>query len=191
MIFKINDDKTLTRINVPLGQSEEQFLQGLPKDKYIQVDPKDLPVSNFYHKPTYKIADDGNIIIDEEKSFEVWIEQKKEELRKYIETRYPEWKQRSDIADKFYFETYLRFEGIENLEQTIVELYNNFINGIDIENDLAQYKDKNIRAAIVQLIKVAVRVGWVQMCKQELSRAIQEKREMAPPPYPNAVDDLT
>lgn len=191
MIFKINDDKTLTKVSVPFGQSEEQFLQGLPKDKYIQVDPKNLPVSDFYHKPVYRIDDNGNIIIDEEKSFEVWVEQKKEELRKYIETRYPEWKQRSDVADKFYFETYLRFENIENLEQTVVYLYNNFINGIDIEKDLDQYDDKNIRAAIVQLIKVAVRVGWVQLCKQELSRAIQEKREMVPPPYPTTIDNLS
>ena len=191
MIFKINEDKTLTKVSVPFGQSEEQFLQGLPNDKYIQVDLADLPTSDFYHKPVYRIDDGGNIIIDEEKSFEAWVEQKKEELRKYIEARYPEWKQRSDVADKFYFETYLRFENIENLEQTIIYLYNNFINGIDIEKDLAQYGDKNIRAAIVQLIKVAVRVGWVQLCKQELSRAIQEKREMVPPPYPTTIDNLS
>lgn len=190
MIFRINEDRTLTKINIPLGQSEEQYMQGLPSDKYIRIDASDLPVSEFYHKPVYAIDDKGNIFIDEEKSYEAWVEQKKLELKNYIEVRYPEWKQRSDIADKFYYETYLRFENIENLEQTIVYLYNDFINGIDIEPALNQYNDQKIREAFVQLIKVAVRVGWVQACKQELKRAINEKREMAPPPYPVEVDNL-
>jgi len=43
--------------------------------------------------------------------------------------------------------------------------------------------DEN-QEAYIQLVKVGIRVAWVQQCKAELKAAITEKREPSFPPYP-------
>jgi len=104
-------------------------------------------------------------------------------LTEYIYTYYPPVKQQSDIADKVYYETLLKAKGITNLEQDIVNRTTRFYNGETIEEIIADVDDED-KVAYEQLIKVAIRTKFVQDCKLELKKAIDENKEIEYPKYP-------
>jgi hypothetical protein len=101
----------------------------------------------------------------------------------YIDEHYPQTKQNSDLADKLYYENLLKAAGYENLEQTIVTKVGEFYGGATLDALLGDIEDEN-QTAIEQLIKVGIRVAWVQRCKAELAAALTESRDPAYPEYP-------
>jgi len=58
-----------------------------------------------------------------------------------------------------------------------------FFKGAKLESLVEDVADEN-KEAYIQLVKVGIRVTWVQMCKQELKKAIEEDREPNFPEYP-------
>ena len=104
-------------------------------------------------------------------------------LREYIYKYYPQDKQNSDLADKLYYENILKAKNIENLEADIVKRIERFYNGESLDEIVSDVIDEN-KEAYLQLIKVGIRVTWVQMCKAEYKKAIEENREPNYPKYP-------
>jgi len=105
------------------------------------------------------------------------------QTKNYIETYYPEIKQRSDINDKEFWGAWLiaHFPSTyttDNLYQKFFTSATNIINGLsDFATEIANLKEVTTFAdtdeetkyniAIEQLLKVSVRQGWVQACKTE------------------------
>jgi len=58
-----------------------------------------------------------------------------------------------------------------------------FYNGKSIDEVTENVANEN-KEAYEQLIKVGIRVAWVQHCKRELKAAIDEQREPNYPKYP-------
>ena len=105
------------------------------------------------------------------------------QITEYIYIHYPPAKQASDQADKEYFSTLLKAKGFENLESDIVARVEKFYNGKSVE-EVVEDVDEKAREAYSQLVKVGIRVTWVQMCKAELRRALKEEDEPKFPKYP-------
>ena len=111
------------------------------------------------------------------------LQAKYNSCKNYIYHHYPQEKQASDIADKVYYETLLRAKGINNLEQDIVNRTTEFYNGKSLEEVIADVADED-KVAYEQLLKVAIRAKFVQDCKLELKKAIDENKEPEYPKYP-------
>ncbi|NPA64846.1 MAG: hypothetical protein GXO16_07715 [Epsilonproteobacteria bacterium] len=107
----------------------------------------------------------------------------KEMTEAYIYNFYPQVKQASDIADKNYYEMLLKAKGATNLEADIVARAERFFGGESLESIISDVADTE-KEAYEQLLKVAIRVKWVQDCKAELKAAIAEEREPNFPDYP-------
>ena len=101
----------------------------------------------------------------------------------FILQHYSTIKQQSDQADKEYFSTILKAKGVENLESIVAVKVQNFFAGKTLEEVVEDVADED-KEAYLQLIKVGIRVTWVQMCKAELRKAIAENREPKFPEYP-------
>jgi len=111
----------------------------------------------------------------------------------YIYKYYSSVKQQSDLADKLQYEVILKAKEDENgeliypnLEKNILDRIVRFNNGESLEDIISDITDED-KIAFEQLIKVGIRVSWVQSCKQELKLAIQENREPNYPNYPEGV----
>ncbi len=186
MIFR-DEDGILYQLHIPI-EDEEAFLtaQKSGKIKYIKVEPDELPewgkdnrkIQTIFYKQT-----DGTIIIDEDRTIKQWQDDKLKEIERYIYSYYPQSKQNSDLADKLYYENTLKARGFENLEQTIVTKIIAFESGKNFDELLSDIADEN-KEAILQLVKVGIRVAWVQKCKAELKTALLENREPEYPVYP-------
>ena len=179
----------LYEIILPDGVSEEKFLKKQENGtvKFLQVDPEELPSTpederRHFSKVFYELSN-GNIVIDYERTVEQWLEDQYKAIEDFIYSKYPQGKQASDSADKEYFSTLLKAKGIQNLEATIAVKIQDFFKGVALENLVEDIADEN-KEAYIQLIKVGTRVTWVQMCKQELKKAIAENREPEFPEYP-------
>ena len=105
------------------------------------------------------------------------------QITEYIYIYYSPTKQASDQADKEYFSTILKAKGVENLEVIVAAKVQDFFKGATLESLVADIADED-KEACIQLTKVGIRVTWVQMCKQELRKAITENREPEFPKYP-------
>jgi len=106
------------------------------------------------------------------------------EIENHIHNHYPQTKQNSDLADKLYYENILKANGFKNLEQVIVSKVVEFYeNNKSIDELLSDVDDAN-KEAISQLLKVGIRVTWVQRCKEEFKKSIAEDREPSYPPFP-------
>ena len=128
--------------------------------------------------------EDGNLIYDIDNMEIIYEPYELAEITtSYILQYYPAIKQASDQADKEYFSTLLKAKGIENLEAEIVVRVQDFFKGTSLENLVEDIADED-KEAFIQLIKTGIRVTWVQMCKQELKKAIAENIEPAFPEYP-------
>ena len=104
-------------------------------------------------------------------------------IEDYIYSKYPQSKQNSDLADKLYYENLLKAKGIKNLEADIVKRVEEYYKGKNLDEVISDVADEN-KESYLQLIKVGIRVTWVQMCKNELKKAIEEQREPEFPEYP-------
>ena len=111
------------------------------------------------------------------------IDAKYDSCKNYILQHYSTTKQQSDQADKEYFSTLIKANGVKDLETEIVLKVQDFFKGATLESLVEDVSDEN-KEAYIQLIKVGIRVTWVQMCKQELRKAIEEDREPNFPEYP-------
>lgn len=111
------------------------------------------------------------------------IDAKYDSCKNYILQHYSTTKQQSDQADKEYFSTLLKANGAKDLETEIVLKVQDFFKGATLESLVKDVPTEN-KEAYIQLIKVGIRVTWVQMCKQELKKAIEEDREPNFPEYP-------
>jgi hypothetical protein len=101
----------------------------------------------------------------------------------FIYHYYPQNKQNSDLADKLYYENLLKSAGVANLESDIVARIERFFGGESIDEVVGDVSEEH-KEAYVQLVKVGIRVTWVQRCKAELKAAIAENREPQFPEYP-------
>ena len=105
------------------------------------------------------------------------------DISTYIYMFYSQSKQSSDLADKLYFENILKAKGVKTLEKTIVTKITAFNDGKTFDEILVGVVDEN-KEAMAQLLKVGIRVSWVQACKSELKTAIAENREPVYPEFP-------
>ena len=188
MIFRELNNK-LYEIMLPAEISEEEFLEKQKNGtvKFLQVNPEELPKINEDEKRHFsKIfygLDGENIIIDYERTVEQWLNDKYRDIENYIYSKYPQSKQNSDLSDKIYYENILKSKGIESLENDIITRVKDFFTGKTLEEVIEDISDEN-KEAYLQLLKVNIRVTWVQMCKDELKKAIDENREPDFPKYP-------
>jgi len=112
------------------------------------------------------------------------IENMNSQCESYIYQRYPQTKQNSDLADKLYYENTLKASGFENLEGVVVSKIKEFFsNGVSFDELLSDVEQTQ-KEAVGQLLKVAIRVTWVQKCKEELRNALVEDREPNYPEFP-------
>jgi len=111
------------------------------------------------------------------------IEEKIKQCETYIYTYYPQSKQNSDIADKLYYENLLKAKGIENLEVDIVSKTKRYFEGESLDSLISNIQEED-KEAYLQLLKVAIRVAWVQECKRELKKSIEDNTDPIFPRYP-------
>jgi len=197
MIFRVLEDKKLNKIITPSSLTEDQFI-GLQKSKvykFIKVDESDLPKQyeddkRKFNEIFYMLDENDNIVIDYERTEQAWLDERKKELTHMIYTNYPQSKQNSDIADKMYYETLLRSLEDENhnkiyptLDNMISTMVVQFYHGKTIDELLNSINEKD-KESFEQLLKVGIRVKWIQDCKNELKQALKEKREPQYPLYP-------
>jgi len=98
--------------------------------------------------------------------------------KNHIERFYPDIKQKSDLSDKEYFETYMKIHNTDEIafRQAIAQAVQNIYNNAsDFATELANLQAnfpapattdiQTWNLAIEQLFKIAIRVYFVQMCK--------------------------
>lgn len=132
-------------------------------------------------------------------------------LSSYISQNYPQKKQNSDLADKLYFENVLKASGrYPDIEKKIVHAVAAFYAAKDTDTpktpaelaaDMAvaddslsgEEKDQQLQQDVIgleQLIKVGIRVKWVQDCKRVYKQTAAQVEagdlaaQMDLPPYP-------
>lgn len=168
--------------------------------KLSRTKPKHVPKGHFLvFNPTIKTKEvkavyyDGKWHLKELTEYDKKLEKQKIlsllpiRTKKYIMQHYPDIKQKSDIVDKEYYGALLVSTGkyrIEEVYKKCLDIARSIINKETTLQDTLQQFPEEEREAWEQLIKVAVRVGWVQMVKAEYKRALQEQRLPDYPPYP-------
>ena len=126
-------------------------------------------------------------VFDLNKRKQMLIENLQGLVRLHIEARYSEIKQRSDLSDKEYFETYMKAFNIDEqlfrreLMSSVIAIYNNQSNFQTELQRLQTLFPPPIQAdvvlwnkAIEQLLKVAIRVEFVQRNKQVYYQILQQ-----------------
>jgi len=106
----------------------------------------------------------------------------------YIYENYPQNKQNSDLTDKFYFDSQLREAGITDLDKQVNDQVTAFYSGTSIDDIIAGLTD-DMKIPLGQLIKVAIRVQWVQMCKAAYMDAKLNKTVLTLPEVNDVVVD--
>jgi hypothetical protein len=132
-----------------------------------------------YGEPSITV--DGKKLEDFYKELE--LKERYAQCEKHILKDYPLIKQQSDISDKFYYETILRANGVADLDSDIVARIEKFYEGSSLDEVVSDV-DEAVKEAYLQLIKTGIRVKWVQDCKTELIKSIEENREPNYPEYP-------
>jgi len=146
--------------------------------------PEDIPIECI-DKQTFQIDNECVFL----KLKENLLNQLNRITTQYIERNYPPIKQKSDIADKDYYENYIRMKNIDEIQfrqllaQSVLAIYdsnsdfntelNNIYSALNISED-----DTTLKFAIEQLLKVAVRIEFVQRVKA-IYRSIKKKIENA------------
>jgi len=110
------------------------------------------------------------------------IEIKYKNCENYILKYYSPMKQQSDQIDKEYHMTLLKAKGIENLELDIFLRIQRFFDGETL--DEVTNVPEEFKISYLQLIKAGIRMAWVQNCKEELKKSIEENREPNFPKFP-------
>jgi len=192
MIFRELNNK-LYKITLPVSITEDEFLKKQKNGsvKFIKVNPENLPTvpddeQRHFSEIFYMFDNNENIVIDYERTVEEWINEKYSQTKNHIYKYYSQIKQASDQADKEYYSTLLKANGVQNLEATIASIVSKYYDGQTIDEVLNTIEDltDDTREAYLQLLKVGIRVTWVQRCKSELKKAIEENREPIYPEYP-------
>jgi len=129
-----------------------------------------------FEKSTIEVYDPIiELTLDELK--EIKLQQLERYTPVYIERYYPEIKQRSDIADKEYYVTYLlatnnNYTSDEIYKRAGISAYKIFTGQSTLEQELTLYPEEE-RQAWEQLIKIALRVQFVQAVKEEYRQYLQ------------------
>jgi len=118
-----------------------------------------------------------------ELDIEDYITEQHIKLSDYIYFYYSPVKQSSDLADKVYFETILNAQAYPDLNLTIMNKTVLFYEGTPLQTLLEDVATDYV-VAIEQLLKAAIRVTWVQHCKQELVLSLTNNVEANYPTYP-------
>lgn len=113
----------------------------------------------------------------------VELDKKYNSCKDYILQHYPQIKQQSDIADKMYFETALKAGGVSDLEVDIAARVGQLHSGKSLDEVTSDVSQES-KVAYIQLIKVGIRVSWVQACKKALGEAIAQDTKPQFPDYP-------
>jgi len=130
--------------------------------------------------------EDGRIIKKSEQ--ELLTERKSEILttlqmlaKEYIEQHYPEIKQRSDLADKEYYTAYLlainQNYSIEDLYAQILRHVLDISSGKTTLAEIVTSYPEEERIAWEQLIKIALRIQFVQSVKAEYRRLVNQMEQ--------------
>ena len=157
------------------------------------VDGKDIVEFGFQAKPEksdlekklQKFFDEGGVAEPQYTEGEKKLNAIKNSIMPYILKHYPDDKQKSDTADVTYWRA--EFEAADkDPSKIVVPAARKIAEGKStIEKEVKAAKlGKELSFGMVQLIKVALRVGWVQRVKQEWYRAVQAKEEPNYPPFP-------
>ena len=182
MVARIYDDNSVDIIDIPVKDERTFIDKQKGQIRFITVDK--LPTVDYMQKAIYKFNNQLNCIeIDEVKTRCLWSVLKGKQASDLIYSKYPQSKQSSDLADKLYFENALKAKGVKTLEKTIVTKITAFNDGKTFDEILDGVADEN-KEAMAQLLKVGIRVSWVQACKSELKTAIAENREPVYPEFP-------
>jgi hypothetical protein len=166
--------------------SEEYLIQAILDKKYGFGK---YTFSDAYNKSYQTLIVDNKLTEEEfnELLQQERIKQMRELLgnktKSYIQRYYPELKQRSDVADKEYWSAWLvsHFPDtytIDNLYQKffasaakIIEATSDLETEVSALKEVTSFADDgeeiNYTIALEQLLKVALRQGWVQQCKVE------------------------
>ena len=189
MIYRVKDKK-LYRVDVKDNVGEEAFInkQAGTGIEFLRLDSTMLPLvddDRFISDHYYMLDGDGNVIVDEERTTIAWMKLERVKLSSYIYSKYSQTKQNSDLADKIYYETVLKAKGYSDLEQQLVNSVIAFLGGDSIDKilDDNDVPDED-RMSVTQLLKLGIRVTWVQRCKGELYTAIADNREPDYMEYP-------
>ena len=185
MIFRVDDNRRLYEVKTNIDEKKFIELQNrFGSIKYIYANEKELPKYYGNINPSrifYKLDDNNNIVIDEERIIDNWKKKLPERLERYILLSYNNTKQMSDLADKNYYETILRAKGY-NLDKLLIKMnvkyeeFNDLYKTIYDFISSGEIKDEDFKA-FEQLGKAMLRVKWVQECKDELKKALDEIRE--------------
>jgi len=140
------------------------------------INTLDWDASNKKPKPS--LVDLQQLIALEETRFNT--EEITKAVENHIYSSYPQAKQNSDLADKMYFETILKGSGnYPTLEALIAKAIADFYTAqaagkpvtiASLATPLAKVAGDEI--GIEQLIKVGIRVKWVQDCKAAYAAAV-------------------
>jgi len=161
----------------------EKDILSIEGAEVFEVDnvPKDFRKYDFIN---------GEFILNPEKELKIKELEEQEKLqakydscKNYIYQYYPQEKQASDSADKEYYLAMLKAKGVKNLEAKIVAMVQKFYEGKSLDEVVKDIVDED-KEAYKQLVKVGIRVSWVQRCKAELKKALSEGREPEYPKYP-------
>jgi len=183
MIFRKDNNGLLYKINV---KNEDDFLKAQSKGtlEYLKVEADELPqIDERFRTHFYKVKS-GQIVPDETRIKEAWVEKIKKGIEKHIYSFYSEKKQSQDTKWADSYTTKLKASGVEDLELKIVNKAKAFFLGGTLEEMLEDVDDTQ-KPYFKKLIKVAIRTEWAELCVMEGKKAIQEDREPNYPPFPN------
>jgi len=184
MILIVKDNKIISKYEdnavITLNSDEKAYLfYGKLEEEFEESNKVELDDENI--ESIEEIAEFKGFVIPElSKLTEVTDNI---QITNFIYKYYPQDKQNSDIADKMYYETVLRAKGFENLDLLVSDSVKAYLEGTTIEELVADL-DEEDKVPAEQLLKVGIRVTWVQMCKAELALAIAEERTPVFPAYP-------
>jgi len=183
MIFRVKNNR-LYKVEIK-KELEDIFLQNQQGGsvKFIKVTEDELPEIEPHLPKFYKYDENKKIVPDMDRIKKEYAKVLKEKVSRYIFTYYPQEKQNSDLADKLYYENILKAKGVSKIEKGINNRVIDFYNGKTIEETIKNISDEN-KEAYRQLVKVGIRVAWVQMCKDAYKEAIANLSKINLPKYP-------
>jgi len=161
------DTKIHTKIPKDAIEISDKVWRKLLTGKYAYIDGELIDISDKVWDDKKWRAKTKEEKLQEYK--ETQIKELNQKTKAYIESFYPDIKQRSDIADKEYWGTYLlsinQNYSLDEIYKTAskyaLDIFNKKIKLSDILNKFSETE----RKAWEQLIKVALRILFVQECK--------------------------
>jgi len=180
-VFRILQGGKAVLIKSLLPEQEDEFVRLNPG--FVKID--DYPAIEYddcykYDSTTRQITIDTDCYLQKKK--QDMLENLKHITKQYIEQYYPEIKQRSDVADKEYWGAWLLSHNDTYTSDSIYkQAYQsalNILNGTsDLQTEVSNFPQAE-QPAWEQLIKIALRVAFVQQVKEQY-RQLKQQIEQA------------